>query len=79
MSLHTLRTLIRFSCASDLGCAETVADGTTPNQYGTWIYGRAGWCPGSAVVLRTFGIDADDVTEGLTEVRALAPVFVSFY
>ena len=24
-------------------------DGTVPNQYGTWWYGRAGWCPGKQV------------------------------
>ena len=34
---------------TDLGCAAQVQDGVTPNQYGTWSYGRAGWCPGSAV------------------------------
>ena len=26
-----------------------VQDGVTPNQYGTWNFGRAGWCPGGAV------------------------------
>ncbi len=25
---------------------ETIATGVIPNQYGTWGYGRAGWCPG---------------------------------
>ena len=23
--------------------------GVVPNQYGTWPYGRAGWCPGQQV------------------------------
>ncbi len=27
-------------------CMDKVAEGTIPNQYGTWWYGRAGWCPG---------------------------------
>ena len=31
------------------GCAAQVADGTTPNQFGTWFYGRGGWCPGKEV------------------------------
>lgn len=31
------------------GCRDQVADGTIPNQYGTWWYGRAGWCPGKEV------------------------------
>jgi len=28
---------------------ETIALGVIPNQYGTWGYGRAGWCPGMDV------------------------------
>lgn len=28
------------------GCVQQVADGTIPNQFGTWFYGRGGWCPG---------------------------------
>ncbi|HOW51034.1 MAG TPA: peptide-N-glycosidase F-related protein [bacterium] len=28
------------------GCAQQVTDGVIPNQYGSWPFGRAGWCPG---------------------------------
>ena len=28
---------------------ETIPQGVVPNQYGTWGYGRAGWCPGMDV------------------------------
>ena len=28
---------------------ETISQGVCPNQYGTWGYGRAGWCPGMDV------------------------------
>lgn len=40
-----------------LGCAShaRVRGGVTPNQYGTWQYGRAGWCPGGEV--RTWRVD----------------------
>lgn len=31
------------------GCRDQVGVGTVPNQYGTWWYGRAGWCPGLEV------------------------------
>ncbi|MFN7142810.1 MAG: peptide-N-glycosidase F-related protein [Myxococcota bacterium] len=31
------------------GCAEQVGSGTVPNQYGTWVLGRGGWCPGRHV------------------------------
>ena len=29
--------------------SEAISNGTVPNQYGTWGYGRAGWCPGQDV------------------------------
>ena len=32
-------------------CMDKVAEGTVPNQYGTWWYGRSGWCPGKEVQL----------------------------
>ena len=28
------------------GCILQIVDGVIPNQYGTWPYGRGGWCPG---------------------------------
>ena len=28
------------------GCIGKIDQGVTPNQYGTWPLGRAGWCPG---------------------------------
>ena len=28
------------------GCLDQVDVGVVPNQYGTWPFGRAGWCPG---------------------------------
>ena len=28
------------------GCAGRVGEGVTPNQHGTWYFGRGGWCPG---------------------------------
>jgi len=34
---------------NNYGCMEQAAEGTVPNQYGTWWYGRAGWCPGKEV------------------------------
>ena len=46
---------------TDSGCYEAVIDGVVPNQYGTWPYGRAGWCPGQNVRLIKI-----DVTDALT-------------
>nr|ACU83562.1 hypothetical protein ALOHA_HF130_AEPn_1_18c [uncultured bacterium HF130_AEPn_1] len=32
------------------GCMNQVNNGVVPNQYGTWILGRGGWCPGMDVL-----------------------------
>jgi hypothetical protein len=34
---------------SDYGCGDQVESGTVPGQYGTWVLGRGGWCPGRQV------------------------------
>ncbi len=31
------------------GCANRVFEGVEPNEYGTWLYGRDGWCDGQEV------------------------------
>ena len=31
------------------GCQAQVLSGVVPNQFGTWPFGRAGWCPGKDV------------------------------
>ena len=52
---------IDFKKASSLdGCFEEVKNGVVPNQYGSWPYGRAGWCPGQNVSLIRI-----DVTDAL--------------
>jgi hypothetical protein len=40
------------------GCMDQVREGTVPNQYGTWWYGRGGWCPGKEVQVHTFDVTA---------------------
>lgn len=34
---------------SPLGCAMRVPEGGVPNEHGTWLYGRGGWCDGLQV------------------------------
>lgn len=46
------------------GCADQVQNGTIPNQSGTWIYGRGGWCPGLEVPVWRADI-TNDVTMGV--------------
>lgn len=46
---------------TQFGCLEQVPSGVTPNQYGTWYFGRGGWCPGQDV--KPF---VADITSALT-------------
>ena len=48
---------------TSFGCAERVGEGVVPNQAGTWIYGRAGWCPGWQSDLWVVDVTSD-VTSG---------------
>lgn len=41
------------------GCIEQVHNGMTPNQGGTWWFGRGGWCPGQQVEPVVFDVTAD--------------------
>ncbi len=43
------------------GCVAQIDAGTVPNQYGTWVFGRGGWCPGL------------DVPPWIADLTALAP------
>ena len=38
------------------GCRKTTAEGTVANQFGSWPYGRAGWCAGQDVELWIYDI-----------------------
>ncbi|XP_066501080.1 uncharacterized protein si:dkey-256h2.1 [Hoplias malabaricus] len=42
-------TLTFDSAGSALGCTLRVGDGGVPNEHGTWLYGRGGWCDGLQV------------------------------
>ncbi len=44
-------------------CMQDVSKGTVPNQYGTWWYGRNGWCPGREVAPVMLDVTAE-VTPG---------------
>ena len=40
------------------GCIEQIENGMTPNQGGTWWFGRGGWCPGQQVEPTRFDVTA---------------------
>ena len=42
-----------------LGCAKQIDKGVVPNQWGTWWFGRGGWCPGQQV--EPFRVDVTDI------------------
>jgi hypothetical protein len=52
--------------SDDTGCRDQgIPNQMTPNQWGTWWYGRGGWCPGQPVV--PFAVDVTaDVSAGST-------------
>ncbi|XP_061104801.1 uncharacterized protein si:dkey-256h2.1 [Conger conger] len=37
------------SAGTPLGCAVRAQEGAVPNEHGTWLYGRGGWCDGLQV------------------------------
>ncbi len=47
------------------GCVAAIENGTTPNQWGTWWFGRGGWCPGQHVPPFVADVTAE-VTPGET-------------
>lgn len=47
-------------------CQDKAAEGTVPNQYGTWWYGRSGWCPGKEVPMVNLDVTSQ-VTAGQSE------------
>ena len=56
-------TLESPEAGSPQDCMNKVSEGTVPNQYGTWWYGRSGWCPGKEVQLVMTDV-TDHVTPG---------------
>ncbi|MBC8213862.1 MAG: hypothetical protein ISR90_02650 [Candidatus Marinimicrobia bacterium] len=44
--------------SADCQSVERIREGVIPNQYGTWGYGRAGWCP---------GLDVDPFIQDITD------------
>jgi hypothetical protein len=67
---HVKRQLLPIT-DPQLGCADEVDTGVTPNEYGTWLYGRNGWCNGREVVPWVIDL-SDDI--GLTgEAALIAP------
>ena len=56
------------------GCIDQINVGTTPNQFGTWPYGRGGWCPGKQVDPWIIDVTGD-VTPGQTATIAYQGLF----
>lgn len=44
-----LYSLVLLFPGTPKGCADHVPAGVIPNEHGTWLYGRDGWCDGQQV------------------------------
>ncbi|CAL8287985.1 unnamed protein product [Merluccius merluccius] len=48
--INGINNSLAFDAAgSPLGCAVRAKEGAVPNEHGTWLYGRGGWCDGLQV------------------------------
>jgi len=47
------------NAGTPLGCAAQVPQGVVPNEHGTWLYGRDGWCDGQQVVPWVIDVTSD--------------------
>ena len=56
------------------GCIDQIDVGTVPNQFGTWPYGRGGWCPGKQVDPWIVDI-TDSITPGETATISYQALF----
>lgn len=61
----TANTVELSNAGTETGCMEMAGQGVVPNQYGTWWYGRSGWCPGWQVPVERIDV-TDQVTPGGT-------------
>lgn len=43
-------TRVFSNAGTAMGCADRVPEGVVPNEHGTWLYGRDGWCDGQEVL-----------------------------
>jgi hypothetical protein len=59
---------------TELGCSRHVMQGVEPNEYGTWLYGRDGWCDGLQVPPYVV-----DVTSQLSSLQPNSVVYYGWY
>lgn len=52
-----------LAIGDDEGCVAEIENGAVPNQWGTWWFGRGGWCPGQQVPPYVVDVTSD-VTPG---------------
>ena len=69
---NTLDLLEHPNGGTPYGCYNRVHEGVSANQYGTWVYGRAGWCPGQDVEYNRIDItDESSIGENRLSYRGL--------
>ncbi|XP_032898127.1 uncharacterized protein LOC116986660 [Amblyraja radiata] len=53
---------------TSLGCADRVSEGVVPNEHGTWLYGRNGWCDGQGVAPWTRDVTKQVNMQGINSI-----------
>lgn len=64
---HTYNRLFK-KAGTPIGCANEVLKGVVPNEHGTWLYGRDGWCDGQNVNAWVINISSDIETDSQNNV-----------
>ena len=62
-----------MEAGTNYGCANKIVDGATPNEHGTWYFGRNGWCNGMDVVPLQW-----DITQSI-DLSSTAPQLIDYY
>ncbi|XP_051872729.1 uncharacterized protein si:dkey-256h2.1 [Pristis pectinata] len=56
------------NAGTSFGCADKVSEGVVPNEHGTWLYGRNGWCDGQDVAPWTRDVTKQVNMDGLNSI-----------
>ena len=58
-----------MNAGTNYGCANQIVNGATPNEHGTWYFGRNGWCNGQDVKPLIWDITSDINIGGSNELK----------
>ena len=69
-----------MEAGTEWGCADRTGEGSAPNEYGSWWYGRGNWCDGMDVKPLVVDVTAAAALSGQGTVEVtLWDLFVDIY